>query len=189
MTAPKRQPSLTSLSRLNHVLYWYRDSLQGVRWSGPLHWAIFGETLVLGGSDSVEDWKYNLNFFPTKSPTGPGLVHSGFLNIAERTLEQLVPMIEGGQVIRHVTGFSLGGAVALLVAERLKGVEVVTFGAPAVGTAGWASRYPHPVTRCVVSPDWFTAPLWNRHVGESVKIKGGWNPISNHIFMLSRDWD
>lgn len=60
-----------------------------LHWSDSLHWMKIGDTLVFSGSDSIVDWSHNLKFWPTRSPTGPGYVHSGFLNLARKTWPQL----------------------------------------------------------------------------------------------------
>lgn len=161
-----------------------------LHWSDSLHWMLVRDILVFSGSDSVMDWYHNLKIWSADSPTGPGKVHSGFLGLARKTWPQLKETVLGGRRIKFVTGYSLGAAVALLVAEKLEDIEeVVTFACPAVGNKAWAFRYPHKVTRCWVSPDLLTTPLWNCHIGREVRCPGGWDPIKNHRFTLDRNWD
>lgn len=93
-----------------------------------------------------------------------------------------------------ITGHSLGGAIATLFAVKLAlerpdvrpRIEVVTFGAPAVGLEGFkilVDRLGLPITRIVHANDGvpFTPPLFYRHVGREIwlrsdemKIDVGW---------------
>ena len=160
-----------------------------LHWTDSLQWALRGDVLAFAGSDSLRDWWHNLKLWPARSNTGPGWVHAGFLALARATWPQIKQTVLGGGRIRTVTGYSLGAGVALLVAEVLRGVEVVTFACPPVGNWAWARRYPHLVRRCWVSPDWVTRPMLGRcQLGHEVCLPGGWSPLRNHLYTLERTW-
>ncbi len=180
---------LVDLNYLARVCSDTHASRGQLHWSSSLQWTLRGNVLAFAGSDSLIDWWHNLKFWPTKSFTGPGTVHSGFLSLARLTWPQLKQTVLGGERIKLVTGYSLGAAVAVLVAEILKDVQVVTFACPVIGTFPWIKRYPHPVTRCWVERDLITTPILNRqHFGQEVCLHGGWNPITNHQYTLERIW-
>lgn len=87
------------------------------------------------------DWQSNAAMASSFAPTG-GLVHRGFHkvcdSIAPGVLEQLSAMPADKRNVIHVTGHSLGGAVASLLAARVQkaglgSVKLYTFGAPRPG--------------------------------------------------------
>lgn len=130
------------------------------------------------GSASKSDWTVNLNtdkvpyggsdlegFIeyaerPEKDKTVP-MVHKGFNDYVNTVLETMVDTNDDGidevlfnEILANtdtrvlLTGHSLGGAVATLLAERLVSmgvdknrVPVITFGAPAIGNAAFAEAY------------------------------------------------
>lgn len=79
----------------------------------------------------------------------PIYVHSGFIGAVDAIVDNVVASVAqhapGRQV--WVTGHSLGGAIASLVAYQLHAVEgidvqgVYTYGSPMVGDSGWAQAY------------------------------------------------
>lgn len=151
-----------------------------------VEFALFGQTLIVGGSNQISDWWHNFQAWSFPSPTGPGHVHSGHLRLARAAWPHIRDLARAQRRrVTHLVGYSLGGAVALLMAERLREVQVVTFGCPAVGDFEWARRYPHPVARCTVEPDLVTRPWFGRrHVGAHLVRRGTANPICNHINTL-----
>lgn len=125
--------------------------------------------LAFRGSQTKTDWKTNFraSLVPfdeknkTADPKTVPSVHEGFERYAATVLrtpmdldgdgkeEMVAPYLKQHPDRRlYLTGHSLGGAVASLVAERLveKGVPkaqvpVITFGAPAVGNKAFADVY------------------------------------------------
>ena len=98
------------------------------------------------------DWITDAKFLPVGGPGGFGLVHQGFHLALNVVFPQLLAAIErlrdNGQSI-WFTGHSLGGALALLAAWRVK-VEsgdkhwaqgVYTFGQPCIGDRVFATKY------------------------------------------------
>ncbi len=134
--------------------------------------------IAFRGSASKSDWKVNLNTDKIpyggsnleefmeyaeqtqKDKTVP-MIHKGFNDYVNTVLETMVDVDEDGvdevlfqEILKNkdtrilLTGHSLGGATATLLAERLvsMGVEpqrvpVITFGAPAIGNAAFAEAY------------------------------------------------
>lgn len=88
--------------------------------------------------------------------------------------------------INKVVGYSLGGALAILIAEKLRNVEVITFACPNIGTKTWAGRYPHSLTEYYVSPDLIIKlpPYFTKPKAEVIKIPGCINFIYNHYKVL-----
>lgn len=83
------------------------------------------------GTDEVRDWMRNLN--TSRVAVEHGSAHEGFLAAADRIVDRLSGIEQG--VTIHLTGHSMGGSVAALVAYRLyqlgKNVgRVFTMGAP-----------------------------------------------------------
>lgn len=93
------------------------------------------------------DWQSNAAMASSFAPVG-GLVHRGFHSvcntIASGVLEQLSALPSEQRNVIHVTGHSLGGAVASLLAARvhkagLGSVKLYTFGAPRPGMKAFTS--------------------------------------------------
>ena len=79
-----------------------------------------------------------------------GRVHSGFRNSLDEMWPEVAARVEAIREGRSLwlCGHSLGGALATLAADRLTGITgVFTFGSPAVGDAGFASRWDVPGMR------------------------------------------
>lgn len=89
---------------------------------------------------SPYDWLTNLRMSATPGPSGY-LVHSGFWRAAQTLLPQIIEELKKpnrNPSALHIIGHSLGGAMATLVADRLKGIagtRLYTFGAPRSGLA------------------------------------------------------
>ena len=97
---------------------------------------IAGHTiLAVEGTKEKTDWITNLKFLIKRDDC-----HRGFKNNCNRTLAQLVVAYEGLNPERKlvITGHSLGGATATLIADLLwesgnKNIALVTAGAPRPG--------------------------------------------------------
>ena len=91
--------------------------------------------LAVEGTNETTDWVTNLKFLIKRDDC-----HRGFKNNANRTLAQLVVAYEGLNPERKlvITGHSLGGATATLIADLLwesgnKNIALVTAGSPRPG--------------------------------------------------------
>lgn len=118
---------------------------------------------------------------------GGGMVHRGFNDYVDVLLDAerinaLINHIRYSNEKLYLTGHSLGGAVAILTAARLTElglgdrIEVITFGAPAVGDQSFVDRFDgrFPLTRITVSGDPIKRSLRSlgyKHLGESIKYK------------------
>jgi len=113
--------------------------------------------LAIEGTDCIEDWKTNFAFLFRSDDT-----HRGFRRNAWRVFFEMFE----ADVFRHipkdkhivVTGHSLGGATAIVLADMLDNVfdnvEVVTFGSPRPGGRGLRKRMKGtPITRYVHGSD------------------------------------
>jgi pimeloyl-ACP methyl ester carboxylesterase len=96
--------------------------------------------IAFRGTDELADWRTNLNLGFRRTPWGR--VHRGFQDAAERfwpEVAQHASDAAGARRALWLTGHSLGGAIALLVAARLSVADtgsvhgLCTFGQPAVG--------------------------------------------------------
>lgn len=112
-------------------------------WDMEANIELFEDTVCIairGSEIDARDWARNLAAFPWKFPTLPAMCPFGFGRGAERMLvafsHELGPLV-GTQPI-YVTGHSMGGATAILLAEMLSYYkynvrECVAFAAPRTG--------------------------------------------------------
>ena len=100
-----------------------------------------GEIVIaFRGSDSVQDW-LGTNADILMTECGLGMAHAGFVRAARSVMQDVLWYINATKPTQiHLTGHSLGGALAVVMAERLLGqniaperMDVVTFGCPRVG--------------------------------------------------------
>ncbi|WP_460097217.1 lipase family protein [Pseudomonas sp. S3_C01] len=172
------------------------------------------ESLVIcfrGTRESV-DWQIsNLKAFPVQLRDCPEasntLVHRGFqgtLNFDDKTtkrrsLDAILRCLEENNLLDKkiaITGHSLGGALAILFAVKLRSSHpdkvrdnlesIITFGSPAVGLSAFKKFYGElgdKTVRLINSSDAvpFTPPLFYQHVGseiwlqnEGISTSGGW---------------
>ncbi|WP_340202122.1 lipase family protein [Ascidiimonas sp. W6] len=175
------------------------------------------DTVIISfrGTREIIDWFIsNIKFRPVVLKNNPHnfktiWVHRGFqrtlLNYDDKTtglksLQAVWKHIQDNNLFNGrkivITGHSLGGALAILFAVRLRMkyrkysdlnlVEIVTFGAPAVGLKGF-KKYYHDLSsktiRVVNGSDIvpFTPPLFYHHVGNEIwlneqviKKNSGW---------------
>jgi predicted alpha/beta-hydrolase family hydrolase len=110
--------------------------------------------LAIEGSDEAADWRRNFEFVYTAGDT-----HAGFANYATLLMAQM--LAEGVSFRRDdhliVTGHSLGGAVATIIAAHLQDhlpwVDLVTFGSPRPGGRRFRQRLRVPHHRYVHGAD------------------------------------
>jgi len=103
--------------------------------------------LSFRGTDKLNDWGKNLNAARAETPWGR--VHTGFLESLQHVWDAILQEFskQGASSKRlWITGHSLGGAMAVLAAARLRWEErspqafgVRTYGQPAVGWRDFAS--------------------------------------------------
>ncbi len=156
-----------------------------------------------GSDEQVEDWWHNFNF--NQNGDYDGYVHRGFYESANSIWTPLVRYLnatwERDDVV-WITGHSLGGAMATLLArwlhhEKWKIAGVYTFGQPRAGDDDYAAAYPLEDVhyRFVNSRDivpqlplpWMGPQVSYKHVGTSYKFdeagvlqrgERGWSELS-----------
>ncbi|MFZ2143107.1 MAG: lipase family protein, partial [Xanthobacteraceae bacterium] len=101
--------------------------------------------IVFRGTSNPGQWLRDARFLPVSYPWG--FVHIGFRDgvaVVEPALAKFDSMTAPNKLV-WVTGHSLGGAVALIAAARLKMKSIKplvhTFGQPRVGLGDFAERY------------------------------------------------
>lgn len=118
--------------------------------------------VVFRGSASLLNWVANVAFEWCPASVGPGRVHRGFSEAWTEVAEEVLAQVSrwNGELRRPVwvVGHSLGGAVAVLAACKLRqaghAVTVIeTFGAPRVGDAAFAAAFDFPAERWVNAQD------------------------------------
>jgi hypothetical protein len=137
--------------------------------------------LVFRGTSNPGQWLRDVRFFPSMHPWGH--VHKGFLDGVAAVETALSAFDKAATASSNVwiTGHSLGGALAVIAAARLKtkgfAPRVYTFGQPAVGLGDFAERFgielPQRLWRFVNQSDIVTrvppGPLY-RHTGVVKRI-------------------
>lgn len=106
-------------------------------------------TLAFRGSKNIVDWLTNLQLIQAEDFMGQGMVHSGFAKLVDdysNEIEKIIEIKKNNKNLRlFLTGHSLGGAIAILMATRFSHyieVEAVyTYGAPRVGDQVFSSSY------------------------------------------------
>jgi len=101
-----------------------------------------GDVAVIAfrGTDSLDDWLHT-NFRVEMVECGLGMSHKGFVNAARGVLQDVLYFLNATKPKHiHLVGHSLGGALAVITAQRLLGqaipadmMTVTTFGCPRIG--------------------------------------------------------
>ncbi len=127
------------------------------------------------GTESLNDWIANLDVFSTSKPYGE--VHRGFVEAFEEVRTELVNTLRNldpGHKVIHITGHSLGGALATIAACELRSEfsisSIYTFGQPRLGNATTVKfildKYPGHFSRFVFDDDVVARiPPGYKHVG------------------------
>lgn len=116
------------------------DNIQGF-------WCATDEVALISfrGTSNIRQWIRDARFLPIAHPWGA--VHAGFNGGIENANPNLQAFMVFAVKAKHVwiTGHSLGGALAVLAAAKLKMQGIVsslyTFGQPRVGLAGFAENF------------------------------------------------
>jgi triacylglycerol lipase len=104
--------------------------------------------IAFRGSDQPADWRNNLDL--GRLPHRWGKVHGGFARALGRIESELLAFVAAQQAMQPrtlwLTGHSLGGALAMLMAAKLVMARldvhaVHTFGQPALGNRDFLQRY------------------------------------------------
>ena len=101
--------------------------------------------LVFRGTNNLGQWVRNARVLPAGHAWG--LVHRGFLEGIEQVEQDLRAFDQAARQAQHVwvTGHSLGGALGLLAAARLRqqgiSAHIYTYGQPRVGLDNFADRF------------------------------------------------
>ncbi|MBB4267781.1 lipase family protein [Roseospira visakhapatnamensis] len=162
-----------------------------------------GLALVLRGTEVSEgQWRDVLANLGAPSPwAGPGRAHTGYSRQLDRILDRVSACIATGGASTVLTGHSMGGALATLLAARWSWrqteslgrydvTEVVTFGAPKSIDRDAAAAIGCPVRRYVVRGD--PAPLWPpipglTHPGPAIRLPAPawrWDHLPGGIWPL-----
>lgn len=110
------------------------------------------------GTSNLENALIDINYTLQKDTHTGVLLHTGFLQSAANLHQEIKPKVSHDHTV-HLTGHSLGGAVALILAMHLdvdgyKVGDVVTFGQPKVTNRSGASRFKNlNVVRIVTEHD------------------------------------
>lgn len=143
------------------------------------------------GTEDIKDIKIDVKVKPVPLDESDDkiLVHKGFKDYADEALSDgildfLVDHIKNHPEEKiYITGHSLGGAVATMIAVRLvdagadmSNIKIVTFGAPAVGNKHFAEKYRDKInlTRAVMDRDIVDVSLdvfGYTHFGEVINYK------------------
>ena len=174
------------------------ENIRGRIWPN----GFYGNTVIaLAGTNDVSDWCCNnLRFLKTSCEYG-GSVHRGFCYYAS-SCWQAIHQIHSNLHFKNsiIVGHSLGGAAAVLLAEKIynkyyEAPIVITFGQPRVGDRNFAQKYPCQISirRFVNAGD--VVPLLPLpgilfrycHINEKMKLPRDnlasylpWNFVKNH---------
>jgi hypothetical protein len=116
------------------------------------------QTIYLSGTNSSTLWSFDLDLAMVREPDFHSLVHRGFNNAALTVLDDVLPRLETNYPT-SVAGYSIGGAMAVLLSQYLvvngyQVVEVTTFGQPKITDAAGVENFTNlPLLRFVNRKD------------------------------------
>ncbi len=115
------------------------------------------QLIAIRGTSSVENAMVNISLKLRADPATGVYLHEGFAHSAAQVYAELKPLLKPGYKI-NLTGHSLGGAVALILAmfidaDQLNVNQVVTFGQPKVTNIPGADKIGHLNVLRIVDPD------------------------------------
>lgn len=125
--------------------------------------------IIFPGTASFRDWRTDAKILKTDWDGEGAMVHRGFAQALESVAHQIGEQIRPAKSL-VITGHSLGGALATLLADQLADLDIVTavytFGSPRVGNRTFARCYSealhHRTFRIVNARDpvpWLPFPL------------------------------
>ncbi len=133
---------------------------------GGTHAILADDLLAFRGTAGRKDWLADLDAWLTRE--GSARVHRGFQGTLDPAWDAVRECV--GDRAVHLTGHSMGGALATLAASRLGHAQTVTtFGAPRPGDSEFAAQVPCPVFRVVNNNDMVARlplSMTYRHVGD-----------------------
>lgn len=179
-------PRAERLRALGHVAWatFHDDPMAKLDWMSELfasvtsfevgpHWGVVASNseitvLAFRGTDSNEEWAQSITY--RQVPWFEGKAHGGFVAALESVWEPMMAALYDEGVLERektfwVCGHSLGGALALLAADRLHRegftvAEVATYGTPCCYDPLAAEQYPIPVYRVANNEDPVAAFSW-----------------------------
>jgi len=148
----------------NERRWWTKDLCVAYGEIDGENWLVFRGTVSPGG------WLLNVEARLVQHSMFPGRVHQGFLSGFLQTFSWIYDLHPD-----HITGHSLGGALATLASHYFE-KDCVTFGCPRVGDLAFATGYKQKQIRYVNDRD--PVPLVPlipfKHVCEPTKLGRGW---------------
>lgn len=115
------------------------------------------QVISVRGTSNIENTLLDMDAKLVTDPHAGVRLHRGFSTAAEKIYSEVKPLLKQGYTL-SMTGHSLGGAVALVLAMYLdldgSGIEnVVTFGQPKVTNVAGAKKFEHLDVYRLVTPD------------------------------------
>ena len=115
------------------------------------------QVVVVRGTSNIENTLLNMDVKLVTDAHAGVRLHRGFSLAAEKIYRKIKPQLKSDYTV-NVTGHSLGGAVALILAmyldlDRFDVMRAVTFGQPKVTNIAGAERFGHLNILRVVAPD------------------------------------
>lgn len=95
--------------------------------------------VAVRGVDDATDKKSTIDAIHQETSIKNGYIHRGFMTETQNLLDKLKPFPKEKPL--WITGFSLGGAIALILASVFPVKELHTFGAPRTGNFEWVKAY------------------------------------------------